>query len=118
MKKILIALAGLLFSLSASSFAFAQSTAIDDSEIISIIDTVNQGEIKAGTAAQAKASNPEVRKYAQRMIADHKSANQSASTVTKNMKIKPQPNMYSRNLKKESNAAMRKMKKLQGNAFD
>jgi putative membrane protein len=117
MKKIFIVLAGVLFSI-VTSLSVAQSTAIDDSEIASILNTVNLGEIKAATNAQSKASNPEVRKYAQLMITDHKNANQSAKTVFKKLKIKPQPGMYSRNLKKENNAAMRKMKKLQGNSFD
>jgi len=117
MKKIFVLLAGVMLSL-ASSLAFSQTGAIDDSEIAAVIQTVNQGEIKAATKAQGKASNPDVRKYAQLMISDHQNAEKTASSVFKKLKIRPQPNMYSKNLKKDNNTAMRKMKKLQGNAFD
>lgn len=116
MKKILIGLAGALIA-TMSSMAFAQ-TGVDDSEIVSIMNTANMGEVKAAKAAQGKASSPEVRKFAQMMIADHQNALNETAPVAKKAKIKPLPNMHSRNLKKENRMAMRKMKKLQGNAFD
>jgi len=116
MKKILITLMGIIIA-AVSSFAFAQS-AIEEPEIAGILATVNKGEIKAASKAQAKASNPDVRRFAQLMITDHQNANQSAMTVFKAAKIRPFPSMYSKNLKKENNMAMRKMKKLQGAAFD
>lgn len=117
MKKILIGLAGAMFAVM-SSLALAQAPALDDAEIVSILNTANQGEVKAATRAQAKASNPEVRKFAQMMVADHGNALKATAPVAKKARIKPLPNMYTRNMKKENNMAMRKMNKLQGNAFD
>lgn len=117
MKKFLIGLTGVMFAFM-SSLAFAQTGAIDDSEIISILKTVNKGEIDAGKRAQAKASSPDVRKYAQLMIADHEKAAQATAAVAKSAKTTTINSEYSRSLKKENDQVMRKMKKLQGNAFD
>lgn len=117
MKKFLIGLTGVIFAFM-SSLAFAQAGAIEDAEIISILKTVNKGEIDAAKRAQTKASNPEVRKYAQLMIADHEKAAQATAAVAKAAKATTINSEYSRSLKKENDQAMRKMKKLQGNAFD
>lgn len=117
MKKFLIGLTGAIFAVM-SSLAFAQSGAIEDGEIITILKIVNKGEIEAGKKAQAKAGNPEVRKYAQLMVADHEKATQATAAVAKSVKTSTITSEYSRSLKKENNQAMRKMKKLQGNAFD
>jgi putative membrane protein len=118
MKKFLIGLAGALFAVTAS-LAFAQAPTLEDGEIVSILNTANQGEVKAAMNAQNKASNPEVRKFAQLMITDHQNALKQTAPVAKQAKIKPMNNnMYSRNMKKENNTAMRKMRKMQGAAFD
>jgi putative membrane protein len=53
--------------------------------VAGFLTTVNQGEIEAGQLAQTKATNAQVRQYAQMMVTDHRRANtmvDSASGTT------------------------------------
>jgi putative membrane protein len=43
--------------------------------VAGFLTTVNQGEIEAGQLAQTKATNAQVRQYAQMMVTDHRRAN-------------------------------------------
>lgn len=45
-----------------------------DPHIVGIVATANQGEIDQGNAAATRATNPDVRAFAQMMVADHTTA--------------------------------------------
>jgi putative membrane protein len=44
---------------------------VSDAQIASIVVTANQVDIDAGKLAASKATNPEVKKFGQQMVADH-----------------------------------------------
>jgi putative membrane protein len=50
------------------------------SEVASVVLVVNQGEVTQGQIAQQRASTPEVRAYAERMVAEHTQAIQRLQT--------------------------------------
>jgi len=108
-----VAVAGLLL---AGPSVGAQS--INDAQIAAIVVTANQVDIDAGELAARRATNAEVRKFAERMVTDHKSVNQSAVDLATKLEVTPQENDTSRALKSGGEKNLVALKKLSGAAFD
>ena len=53
---------------------------INDAQIAAIVVTANQVDVDAGKLAQSMAANAEVKKFAQRMVADHEGVDKRPST--------------------------------------
>lgn len=106
-------LAGLLV---AGAPAYAQQ--INDAQIAAIVVTANQVDVDAGALAAARAASPEVKKFAERMVTDHESVNQSATELAARLKLTPEENDTSRALKAGGEKNLAALKKLTGAAFD
>jgi putative membrane protein len=91
---------------------------INDAQIAAIVVTANQVDVDAGELAAKRAANAEVRKFADRMITDHKAVNQSAIELATRLKVTPQENDTSRALKAGGEKNLAALKKLRGAAFD
>ena len=74
MSKIAIA-AALAF---AAGSSHAQGAGPTDPQIAAIVVTANQVDIDAGRLAESKAKGKDVKAFAQQMVKDHTSVNQSA----------------------------------------
>ena len=99
--------------------AAAQEGAPNDAQIAQIVVTANQVDIDAGKLAQTKASNGEVKKFAEQMIADHTAVNKQAKDLVTKLKVKPEENATSRSLAqggRDNLANLRGLKK--GKDFD
>lgn len=116
MKKTLAVLAGAFYL--SSWAALAQEPALNDSQIISVMTEANNLDIDNGKLARKKASRQEVKAYAQMMISDHQQANDSGMALSKQLKINPQSNPTSENLKATGKEAMKQMRDLKGAEFD
>jgi predicted outer membrane protein len=59
---------------------------MSNAEILGLLDTINRSEIDAGQLAKQKASTPEVRSFASRMMSEHQmmvqKVNQSAARLS------------------------------------
>ena len=109
----------LIIILMASAFgAVAQTPALNDAQIASVIVDANLVDIKVGKLAQFKSKDPEVQFFAQRMVTDHGVANESATELTTRLKLAPQDNPISQGLKADGKKNMEKLKPLRGAAFD
>ena len=108
-----VAVAGLLF---AGPLVGAQG--VNDAQIAAIVVTANQVDIDAGELAAKQAADAEVRKFAERMVTDHKSVNKSAVDLATKLKVTPQENDTSRALKSGGEKNIAALKKLSGAAFD
>lgn len=108
-----VVLAGLLL---AGPAVGAQS--LNDAQIAAIVVTANQVDIDAGELAARRATDAEVRKFAERMVTDHKSVNQSAVDLATKLEVTPQENDTSRALKSGGEKNLAALKKLSGTAFD
>ena len=108
-----VLLAGLLL---AGPAVGAQS--LNDAQIAAIVVTANQVDIDAGELAARRATDAEVRKFAERMVTDHKSVNQSAVDLATKLEVTPQENDTSRALKSGGEKNLAALKKLSGTAFD
>jgi putative membrane protein len=96
--------------------AFAQD--INDAQIASIVVTANQVDIDAGKLATTKASDPEVRKFAQLMVTDHTGVNKSAVDLATRLKVTPEDNPTSKSIKAGGDENVAKLKTQTGTAFD
>jgi putative membrane protein len=113
MKYAVIVVAGLLSYPSASAFA----QGVTDAQIASIVVTANQVDIDAGKIAEARATNQEVKTFAQLMITDHTAVNQSATALVAKLKVTPQDNPTSQSLKSEGDKNIANLKTLKGDTF-
>ncbi len=91
---------------------------VNDAQIASIVVTANQVDIDAGKVAAARAANAEVKKFGQRMVADHTAVNKQATDLATQLKVTPQDNPTSQSLKAGGEKNLTNLKKLNGAAFD
>src|SRR5437762_6906078 len=91
---------------------------INDAQIASIVVTANQVDIDAGKLASSRATNPEVKKFAELMVTDHTGVNKSAVDLATKLKVTPEDNPTSQNLKSGGEANLSNLKSLKGAAFD
>jgi putative membrane protein len=113
--RIPLAIVALLFS----TLAFGQAAGPTDAQIAHIVVTANQVDIDAGKLAQTKASNPEVKAFAEQMIKDHTAVNKQATDLAAKLKLKPEDNETSRSLAQGGRDNLAKLKGLtKGGAFD
>lgn len=101
-----------------SAAAGAQPAAIGDQEIAAILKAANDVDIDNGKLARKEASNPEVKAYAEQMVADHTQANETARDVAKKIKLKPKDNPTSDTLESAGKDTRKKLKDLKGADFD
>jgi putative membrane protein len=113
MKASVLVLAGALMVPAAAS-----AQGINDAQIASIVVTANQVDIDAGKLATTKASDPEVKKFAQTMVTDHTGVNKQATDLAKKLKVTPQDNDTSKSLYDGGKKNVANLKTLSGKAFD
>lgn len=113
MKLSVSVLAGLLLVAPA-----ATAQEVTDAQIASIVVTANQVDIDAGELAAKMSTNAEVKKFAQRMITDHKGVNKSAVDLVTKLKVTPEDNATSKALKDGGEKNLANLKKLKGAEFD
>ena len=99
-----------------SSVAFAQS--INDAQIASIVVTANQVDIDAGKLAVSQSTNTEVKNFGEQMVSAHTGVNKSATDLATKLKVTPQDNPTSQQLKSGGDANLANLKALKGAAFD
>jgi putative membrane protein len=101
-----------------SSPALAQGAKLTDPQIAHIAYTAGEIDIKAAKQALDKASNKEVKQFAQDMVRDHEAVNKQALGLVKKLKVTPEDNDTSRALAKQAADKLAELSKLKGADFD
>ena len=101
-----------------SSPALAQGAKLTDPQIAHIAYTADEIDIKAAKQALDKASNKEVKQFAQDMVRDHEAVNKQALDLVKKLKVTPEDNDTSRALSKQAGDKLAELGKLKGADFD
>lgn len=114
MRKTLLAL---LVTGAASSWSLAQSGPTDP-QIAHILVTANQVDIDAGKVASKHGSTRDVRAFGQQMVNDHTAVNQQAKALVQRLKVTPESNPTSGDLKKGGDDNLAHLRKLKGKRFD
>ena len=113
MKSSVLVLAG---SLLLPTAALAQG--INYAQIAKIVVTANQVDVDAGKLAASKATNPEVKKFAQTMVTDHTGVNKQAVDLATKLGVKPEDNDTAKSLASGGQANLANLKTLKGKEFD
>jgi len=115
MRKLFLA-ASFLASVALTSHA--QDKGPSDAQIAHIVVTANQVDINAGQLAEKQGSSKDVRDFGKQMVTDHTAVNKQATELAKKLKVKPEENKTSADLKKGGEENVAKLKKLKGKEFD
>jgi putative membrane protein len=98
--------------------ADASAQSVTDAQIAAIVVTANQVDIDAGKLAASKTNTAEVKKFGQQMITDHTAVNKQATALVTKLKVTPEDNPTSQNLKAGGDKNIANLKDLKGAAFD
>jgi putative membrane protein len=99
-----------------SSAASAQQ--VNDAQIASIVVTANQVDIDAGKLATSQSTNAEVKSFGEQMVSAHTGVNKQATDLVTKLKVTPQDNPTSQQLKSGGDENLKNLKGLKGAAFD
>ena len=102
----------------AGGAAHAESAKLTDPQIAHIAYTAGVIDITAAKQALNKASNKEVKAFAEDMVRDHEAVNKQALDLAKKLKVTPEDNDTSKALTKQAAAKRAELVKLSGAAFD
>lgn len=101
-----------------SGAALAQGAKPNDAQIAHIAYTAGVIDIAAAKQALSKASNKDVKAFAQDMVRDHEAVNKQALDLVKKLNVTPQDNDTSKTLSKNAADKLAELGKLNGAAFD
>jgi putative membrane protein len=91
---------------------------LSDAQIAAIVVVANQIDVDAGVLATKKATHPEVKKLAERMVTDHTGVNKAAGELVTKLGVEPEETDASRGLAAGGDAKHEELDGLEGAAFD
>ena len=91
---------------------------LNDGEILQIVVTANQGDIENGELARKKASNKQVRAFANRMIKERTDLNKEAKVLVAKLKKSTEESTISKDLKADGKKTQDQLRNLNGSEFD
>jgi len=101
-----------------SSPVLAQGAKLTDPQIAHIAYTAGVIDIAAAKQAQTRASNKDVKSFADDMVRDHEAVNKQALDLVKKLNVTPQDNDTSKALSKAAADKLAELGKLSGAAYD
>ena len=101
-----------------SSAAWAEGAKLTDPQIAHIAYTADNIDIAAAKQALTKASNKDVKAFAEDMVRDHEAVNKQALDLVKKLNVTPLDNDTSKALSKAAADKLAELGKLSGAAFD
>ncbi|HEY3927907.1 MAG TPA: DUF4142 domain-containing protein [Candidatus Koribacter sp.] len=108
----------LALTLSAVAIPSLYAQAPSDAQIAGIVQTANKLDIDQAKLALQKSQNQQVKDFANQMISDHTSLEKSVADLAKKLNVTPQDSDTSRELKQGVINEAKKLKALNGKAFD
>lgn len=100
----------------ASLSAYAQAPS--DAQIVGIVQAANRIDINLAKLALTKTKDPQVKEFANQMISDHTNLEKSVGDLAKKLGVTPEQSDTSKHLKRQAADEMKKLRSLQGKAFD
>jgi len=100
------------------STAFADNAKLTDPQIAHIAYTAGVIDVAAAKQALTKASNKDVKAFAQDMVRDHETVNKQALDLVKKLNVTPEDNDTSKALSKQAADKLAELGKLNGAAFE
>ena len=100
------------------SAALAEGAKPTDPQIAHIAYTAGVIDINAAKQAIAKASNKDVKPFAEDMVRDHEAVNKQALDLVKKLNVTPEDNDTSKTLSKQAADKLAELDKLKGAEYD
>ncbi len=100
------------------STALADNAKLTDPQIAHIAYTAGVIDVAAAKQALTKASNKDVKAFAQDMVRDHEAVNKQALDLVKKLNVTPEDNDTSKALSKQAADKLAELGKLNGAAFE
>jgi putative membrane protein len=100
------------------SAALAQGAKPTDPQIAHIAYTAGVLDVTAAKQAISKASNKDVKAFAEDMVRDHEAVNKQALDLVKKLKVTPEDNDTSKTLSKQAADKLTELAKLKGADYD
>ena len=91
---------------------------LNDLEMAHVAVTANNIDIAYAHLALAFSSDPDVRAFAQRMIAEHTAVNEKIAALAEQLGVTAQDNPMSRQLRQQAEQVKTELSRLRGAAFD
>jgi putative membrane protein len=91
---------------------------MSNSEIFGVLDTINHSEIDAGNLAREKATAPEVRLFASRMVSEHQRMMEDMNELVQRMDVQPQKPALAFTLNDTHQGMMEELRDKSGSDFD
>jgi len=98
--------------------ALAEGAKLTDPQIAHIAYTAGVIDVAAAKQALAKASNKDVKAFAENMVRDHEAVNKQALDLVKKLKVTPEDNDTSKTLSKQAAEKLAELAKLKGAEYD
>jgi putative membrane protein len=92
--------------------------ALNDAEIIGVLQAVNQAEIDSGRLAEANSSNPDVKEFGQRLNREHSEAYTAVKALAGRQNITLQNNSLSDRVKVDEEKHLESLDRQRGILFD
>lgn len=92
--------------------------ATKDGQIIDVITTLDKNEITSAKMAIKKATNAQVKEYAQYLLDEHSQNLKDAMKISKDIKEKPVASAQAKDLKQKGKEEMKTLSSLKGVDFD
>lgn len=105
-------------SQSAAQTATQDYMMITDNQIAEIMRVVNEAEVQTSKLAQKKATNPQIKSFAEQLVTDHSKNMKNQQELAQKAKMNPEPNKISQTLQKEAATMMEDLQKAKGAEFD
>jgi putative membrane protein len=91
---------------------------LSDSNVMSVLDSLGQGEIDAARLAQEKAATPEVRAFAARVLKEHHELDDANRHLAQELSVEPQAPLLAFEFAAAHEDAMQTLRAASGSAFD
>ncbi|HVK60839.1 MAG TPA: DUF4142 domain-containing protein [Bdellovibrionales bacterium] len=93
-------------------------SATTDGEVSAVLAAANTAEIEMAQLAQQKATDPQVKAFADKMVADHRANKKEGADVAKSSDIDVQKSNLSKQVASDTEAKMKDLKVRAGSDFD
>jgi putative membrane protein len=101
-----------------STQAPAATGALTDPQIAAIVVAANNADIEAAKLAGTKSTNPEVKKFSERMLTDHNGVNKAATDLVTKLGVTPEENPTSQQFTQTGQQTRQQLSGLSGAEFD
>jgi putative membrane protein len=92
--------------------------ALTDDEIVAASEALNAAQVEQGTLARAKAKEPRLREFAEKLKADHERARRDGRSLATRLSIKPKESALSSELGADAAGATKTLKNAKRSDFD